>query len=36
MPEIGARNNRKGIARNVFCVVRAMPISMQRRNKQAS
>jgi hypothetical protein len=26
-PEIRASNNRKGIGRSVFCVVRAMPIA---------
>jgi hypothetical protein len=35
MPEIGARNNRKDIARSIFCVVGAMPIARQRRSKQA-
>jgi hypothetical protein len=29
-PEYCARNNRKGIARSVFFVVRAMPIATQR------
>jgi hypothetical protein len=33
MPEILARNNRKGIARSVFYVVRAMPIARQRAGK---
>jgi hypothetical protein len=33
MPEIGARNIRKGIARIVFYVVRAMPIARQRSDK---
>jgi hypothetical protein len=30
MPEIHARNNRKGTARSVFYVVHAMPIARQR------
>jgi hypothetical protein len=32
-PGIRARNNRRGLARNVFYVVRAMPGAMQRSCK---
>jgi hypothetical protein len=36
MPEIRARNNRKGISGSVFCLVRVMPIARQRIAKHVS